>query len=170
MIASTEAMSRHEADREDLFAEFRSAQMKWEVRCPDWPEPIVLGIRKNQRLSIYLGQDPCFHFDEADRLQRAFVSGALYRTQGRTLAKLVRQRDPATTTLLRTDLSDSQRDQFLADATTSIRTLSAALTQGEFDILRAEGTKANWAEMTCRIGKIDQQGVQLAPAYPGRRQ
>jgi len=120
-------MARHEEDREDLFAELKSFSPRWELRLDHEPEPVVVGQRQDGRLAIYFAQDPCFHFDGASRLLRAFVQGSLYRTQGTSLARLQRRRTPGQTQLVRSDLQGPQLEEFLQQAGNRIQRLGETL-------------------------------------------
>ncbi len=106
-------MSRNESDREDLMAEATALRRRVELQVPGEAQSIIAGFRDEGRVSIYLGPDPVYHFDERGRLRRAFVAGHLYRTQGTTLARLTRERTDETTTLERHDLSEDELQDFL---------------------------------------------------------
>lgn len=97
-------MARHEADREDLFAEATALVRRAEFSIDGHPDVIVVGFRRDGALSVYLGADPVFHFNAAGRLKRAFIDDKLYRTQGDTLAELTRRRTATETILHRHDL------------------------------------------------------------------
>lgn len=105
-------MARNESDREDLMAEAVAMTRRIEVTLPDESTLIVTGFRSNGWLSIYLGPDLMYQFDEHGRLRRAFVGGLLFRTQGATLAQLHRQRTDTETTLLRRDLTETELAAF----------------------------------------------------------
>jgi hypothetical protein len=85
-------MARNEADREDLMAEAVSLLKRIEFHDASQTQPVVAGLNTFGWLFVYLGQDTMYRFDELGRLRRAFVDGLLYRTEGRTLAVLQRQR------------------------------------------------------------------------------
>jgi hypothetical protein len=87
-------MARTEADREDLMAEAVALVRRVELALPGQDEPLVCGFRRDGSFSVYVGQDPVFHFDSRLRLRRAYRGGKLYRTQGDTLAELTRVRRP----------------------------------------------------------------------------
>ncbi|MGH7129995.1 MAG: hypothetical protein ACREJB_15520, partial [Planctomycetaceae bacterium] len=72
-----------------------------EIVCPDETEPVIAGVREDGTLSVYFGADPAYHFDASGRLRRAFAAGCLYRTQGHTLARLLRRRTASVVELLR---------------------------------------------------------------------
>ncbi|MCA8991681.1 MAG: hypothetical protein KDA88_06870, partial [Planctomycetaceae bacterium] len=107
-------MARIEEDREDLYAELVTANPRWELELEGSPTPLITGIRPNGVWSVYFHPDRCYHFDANGGLRRAYVEGALYRSEGNTLARLIRQRSDEETTLLRYDLSPAELDDFLA--------------------------------------------------------
>lgn len=162
-------MARHEADREDLFDEFRSAMQKWEVQPTEAAPPVVCGIRKDGRRSIYLDQDHCYHFNEHCQLMRAYHAGSLYRTQGRTLAKLTRERTASETILHRVDLSEDQLAEFLDNLQDSLSALLESLSPSHSLLLRAVPPEADISEMIAVIRSLCERNVQLAPAYATRR-
>ncbi|MDX1967971.1 MAG: hypothetical protein SFV23_12415 [Planctomycetaceae bacterium] len=125
-------MARHEADREDLFAEVVALTRRLAGRVSETGPLIVAGYRENGWLSVYLGPDPMYQFDEFGRLRRAFRDGLLYRTQGTTLARLRRERTPATTELLRSDLTSSELGEFRRLVYSDLLPLATALQNGCF--------------------------------------
>ncbi|MEZ6068526.1 MAG: hypothetical protein R3B90_23085 [Planctomycetaceae bacterium] len=106
-------MARIEADREDLFAEARGLKPRWEWQFPGQTSVITAGFRREGGCSIYWDGDPVYHFDRLGRLRRAFRDGCLYRSEGQTLARLRRERAPATTSLLRSELTPDELAEFL---------------------------------------------------------
>ncbi len=85
-------MARQERDREDLMAEATALTRRAEW-IPPGEEPVVTGFRNNGAFSIYFGPDPCFHFTPKGELRRAFANGYLFRSEGTTLSRLLRQRE-----------------------------------------------------------------------------
>lgn len=108
-------MARNETDREDLLAEAAALVKRAEWQVPELPGPVLLGERDNGWYSIYLGQDIYYQFDAENRLRRAYVAPALYRTQGVTLARLIRDRTSDATVLRRTDLTATELEVVRAD-------------------------------------------------------
>ncbi|WP_437202618.1 hypothetical protein [Planctomicrobium sp. SH664] len=165
-------MARNESDREDLYAELQSAAVRWELERTGHASPVVAGLRSGERFSIYFTPDCCFHFDSEYRLQRAFVDNSLYRTQGSTLARLVRVRTPEETQLLRTDLDPPALSGFLSMMRTQFEELQAESAAGNVRPLRSQGTGETdpldfFCQALCRCLQAD---GQLAPAYPTRKQ
>lgn len=130
-------MARNESDREDLLAELRTAVPRWELAVPFQAEPVVAGIRSEGRLSIYFSPDRCYHFDGHGALRRSFVDGALYRSAGTTLSRLIRSRTDTHTYLDRHDLTADELTAFLGTMRQQLAQLQAALESGEASVLRA---------------------------------
>lgn len=109
-------MARQERDREDLMAEATALTRRAEW-IPPGEEPVVTGFRNNGAFSIYFGPDPCFHFTPKGELRRAFANGYLFRSEGTTLSRLLRQREelPAKVELLRSDLGSEELNDFWND-------------------------------------------------------
>jgi hypothetical protein len=110
-------MARNEADREDLMEEAVSLVRRIEFQSDLFSEPFMAGFNSQGWLFIYLGNDLMYRYDEQGRLRRSFVDGRLYRTQGQTLAVMVRERvlksgEPVESNLVRQDLSDEQLEAF----------------------------------------------------------
>ena len=131
-------MARIEEDREDLYAELVTANPRWELELEGSPTPLITGIRPNGVWSVYFHPDRCYHFDANGGLRRAYVEGALYRSEGNTLARLIRQRSDEETTLLRYDLSPAELDDFLAVMHRHLTGFLKTLRAGTFRILRPE--------------------------------
>jgi hypothetical protein len=129
-------MARHEADREDLMREATAFRQRGEFAVPGEPEPVFAGFRDDGRLSIYFGSDPMYQFESNGALRRAFVDGALYRSQGETLAKLIRRRTETETVLLRQDLSFDELFTFLAQMRQRCERLWTSLRSGAAQTVR----------------------------------
>ena len=173
-------MARHESDREDLFAELRSCPSKWELAIDaDHTDPdgagtvgaglVVAGFRDDERLSIFFGPDPVFHFDAQGRLRRAYVGGALLRTQGSTLARLERKRSPDETVLHRHDLTTSELNELLESVRDHLSGLRTALASGRVTMLREQSAQGITRKaLQTGIEQVLETGPQLAPAIPTR--
>ena len=163
-------MSRHEADREDLFAEGTALTTRIELMVPGEVEPVVAGCRPTGAWSIYFGGDPCYHFDAEGRLRRAFVGGYLYRTQGETLARLRRERTDEAVVLERTDLRPEELAAFVDAMQTRLTSLDQLLMYGSADIRRRQPADADVErQLRLAIQMILATCGQLAPVIPTRR-
>jgi hypothetical protein len=163
-------MSRHEADREDLFAEATALTTRIELMLPGDTQPVVAGCRPTGAWSIYFGGDPCYHFDADRRLRRAFAGGDLYRTQGDTLARLNRERTDDEIVLQRSDLRPAERAAFVEHMQARLSTLLRALQSGEAIGRRRHPEGANvQSELQSAIERILAMRGELAPAIAARR-
>ncbi|MFO1021660.1 MAG: hypothetical protein U0903_13330 [Planctomycetales bacterium] len=129
-------MARHEADREDLLEEARALVPRVEILSPEWSMPIVLGRRRDDFLSLYLGQDRVYHFDAEGGLRRAYVDGFLYRSAGSTLTRIRRTRTEEETTLLTQDLTSEELSDFLIGMRSDVQRLSSSLEKQDYEVLR----------------------------------
>jgi len=161
-------MARTESAREDLFAELKSFSCRWELHVPHQPIPIVLAVRDEGRMAVYLGDDPGFQFDAAGGLLRAFVDGKLYRTQGTFLACLVRQRNDSETVLQRHDLRGIELTSFLHDVEDRLQPLIQSLLRGDFRITRSLTTSSLSLRTVALQLERSAGKIELAPAYSTR--
>ena len=165
-------MSRTETDRDDLFAE--AASMPRRIECAgDGDAPIVAGLRSDGRTSVYFGGTTADHLDASGRLLRAFRTGPdgvhrLYRTQGDTLAELVRSRSAGRTALLRRDLEPEELAGFLAETRSRLRALAAELRGGSITVLRSAGEDCR-ADLIAALAAALPADEPLAPRYKGKR-
>ena len=143
-----------------------------ELAAPGEPA-VVAGFHADGRASVYRGQHAADHLDPAGRLMRAFRTGPdgvprLYRTQGETLAELVRDRSPERTALVRRDLGGGELAAFLADARAALRRLAADLTAGRLTPLRTAGADCR-ADLAAFLRRCLPADGPLAPRYKGKR-
>lgn len=163
-------MARHEADRENLLSEATALARRAEFRIPGEEATITAGFRADGRLSIWFGADPAVHFDPMGRLRRAFVEGRLYRTQGKTLARLTRVRTAEATELHRHDLDAAELADLLARLRARLTQFAAALGCGRAELLRQvpEGDESIAGELRKAIDAIVVAEIPLAPAIRGK--
>lgn len=152
-------MARQQADREDLFAELRTCPCRVEWLGSESGEIVTAGIRRDGAASIYFGGEPCYHFDSHGRVRRALVDGALYRTQGTTLARLQRIRTPRETVLERVDLEPDELTEWLQQMQQRIARLLEGVRTG---VVRPQRALPTVDEATARIG----QALAAASAAP----
>lgn len=163
-------MTRREADREDLLAEAVALVRRVEFTLPEREESVVCGFRRDGGLSVYLGQDPAFHFDAEGRLRRAYHRGKLYRTQGSTLAEMTRERSDAETTLVRRDLPPERLAEFLDNMRTALRTVQTAIAEDRVSVTRQvpEDDVELLKDVEESLERILNTGPPLAPAIAGK--
>lgn len=128
-LRSPSRMARDESDREDLLAEATALVRRAEWHVPELAGPVLLGERDNGWFSMYLGQDQYYQFDAENRLRRAYVAPVLYRTQGVTLARMIRDRTNDATVLRRIDLSEVELAVFRSELRQTLLDVSQALQQ-----------------------------------------
>ncbi len=163
-------MARHESDREDLMREATALRQRVEFQVPHEADLITAGFRDNGCFSIYVGPDPVFHFDKDSRLRRAFAAGQLYRTQGTTLARLTRVREPNRTDLLRHDLSAEELREFLQTSRCRLAELIDAIDNKRFTVVAqipADGDVV--ANAVAAVRRFMQTDDCLAPRIAGKR-
>jgi hypothetical protein len=136
-------VARRESDREDLLEEATGLNPCWEFRLHNETVPTVAGFRKNGNLTIYLREGTMFHFDTGGRLRRAYVAGELYRSEGRTISRLRRERTTDSTTLLRKDLGDAELRDWLEREWKILVELLERLENGEYLLLRKRGAESD---------------------------
>ena len=163
-------MARMESDREDLMAEAVAMPRRVEVTILGEQSPIVTGFRANGWLSIYLGPERMYQFDECGRLRRAFVNGLLFRTQGATLAQLHRQRTDTETILLRRDLSHSELAEFRLAMLGHVAAFHTRLTQREVVIVRQVPLEDDSLlnDLAAALDRALNASEFLAPPIPGK--
>lgn len=166
-------MARHETDRDDLWAEAVALTSRAELTWPGRTEPVLVGRRPNGWWSIYFGQDAVLQFTADGQLRRAFRHGELFRTQGRTLARLTRERTPTETVLRRHDLSEAELAEFRTWTHALLTELQAALlsqsTIVERLVMDTEGGQARFLDETKRMLETVFSAEEfLAPAIRGK--
>lgn len=139
-----------------------------EFSLVDEPEAVTVGLRDNGLISIYFGSDPVFHFDDNDRLRRAFLGGDLYRTQGKTLARLTRRRSAAATELLRYDLTGDELLEFLGAMNARLKRFRDAVAQRKATVVRRICDDEFVPALLTRIDDILNLDEQLAPQIAGK--
>jgi len=127
-------MAVHESDREDLMREATALRRRCEILVPGEEEPIIAGFRDDDRVSLFFGPDPAFHFDENGRLRRSYCDGRLFRTQGQTLARLTRNRSEGKSELLRHDLSAEELERFVTHMDERLSGLLIQLESGTYEL------------------------------------
>ncbi len=63
-----------------------------ELALPDFPESWVVGFRVHGAASLFVGQDPVYHFNASGQLRRAFEQGRLIKAEAGQLISMTRLR------------------------------------------------------------------------------
>lgn len=140
-------MARQESDREDLIREAVALTTRAELLFDDFEEPVTIGFRSNNAMSIFVGQDPVYQFDPQGALRRAYVDGFLFRSQHNTLARMHRVRTETETVLSRTDLTPDELTQFRDAMLRCVKTLQSAVDDGRFKVIRSVPESLGWREV-----------------------
>lgn len=82
-------MAHHETNREDLLAEGVNIPERGRVIGPDQRQ-WVAGWRNGGSLSLFVDQDPVFHFNGCGEIRRAFIDGCKLTAKDRRLCELIR--------------------------------------------------------------------------------
>ena len=135
-----------------------------------------MGFNKIGWLFVYPGGDSMYRFDEQGRLRRAFVDGYLYRTEGRTLAMMERQRarehggskPDSESVLLRRDLSPNELEQFRIRVHRELDELTAGLRNAEITRQHPADSKGLVQEFAAALRGVLESQEFLAPAIVRR--
>lgn len=140
-------MARHESDREDLIREAVALTTRAEILFDGYEEPVTIGFRSNNAMSIFVGQDPVYQFDPGGALRRAYVGGFLFRSQHETLARMHRVRAETETILSRTDLTADEMSEFQRAMRSCVQRLLSSVKEERFQVLRSVPESFGWCEV-----------------------
>jgi hypothetical protein len=127
-------MARAEDQREDLLRDAAAFGERIAWRTIDGRE-VFMGFRKSGGLSIYLDQDPVYHFTSDVQLRRAFVDDRLLKAEGRKLVEMRRQRPGGEVQLVSRALDAEATCEFLHAMQTALQTLSDDLEQRRLQLV-----------------------------------
>lgn len=164
-------MSRTTSDREDLWNEARALTPRWEIEGVDGVHAVIVGVRgAGAGFSVFFNQDPVYHFDARGRLRRAYCQDALFRSEGTTLARLHRTREPQKTQLIREDLSSVELAHFLDEMRHRMRGFQESLRSGPAKVARHQGVESPQLEqIVATIFCGAESAEPLSPALVQRR-
>lgn len=129
--ATVKTMARHETDREDLLAEGVNLPERGRIIGPDQRQ-WVAGWRNGRSISLFVDQDPVFHFNAHGEIRRAFVDGSKLAAKDRRLCTLIRvPNDRGRISLNHEPLSDDQADRIQEMLRASLNGLREALNAGD---------------------------------------
>lgn len=162
--------TRVEADREDLLAEAVNLRERIELQVPGIDSPVTIGCNDLGHWSFYFGAEPMYRFDTEGRLRRAVRDGKLYRTQGATLAELVRVRLEQETQLQRRDLSAAELELFLAAVRVDLQQLHRECSSGGCQTLREVVRDTTFSErLKALLARVVNSPIVLAPPIATKR-
>ena len=130
-------MSRNEADREDLLREATALVNRIELQLEDADEAWVVGFRRNDAASVYVGAAPVFQFNTTNELRRGYVDGRLIKAESGRLFWLERRRLEGETQLIRTPLTPEETTTVLSDARETLNRLRDAVASQRFHCIGA---------------------------------
>ncbi len=107
-------MARDEHQRENLLRDAVAMVERIEWQAPDERE-VVLGFRQQGGLSVYLDQDPVYHFTSDRQLRRAFIDDCLLKAVDHQLVAMRRRRVDGEVQLISQPLGEDRTQRFFAD-------------------------------------------------------
>lgn len=105
-------MTRQEHDRENLLEDATAYARRIEFRTPTGGE-LFVGFRTGGAASVYLDQDPVYHFTSSGELRRAYVAGQLIKANRGQLVSMRRERTGGEVQLVSHVMSDERAQQLL---------------------------------------------------------
>lgn len=129
-------MAQAPQDREDLLRDATAFSVRLQLRVEIGGEPICVfaGFRANGAASVYLDQDPVYHFNASVQLRRAFVDGKLIKAERGQLITLDRQHEETAVALVRGMHSSEQQQQFCDDVLRRMIELREAIASGAYAV------------------------------------
>jgi hypothetical protein len=130
-----DTMARQEQDREDLLRDATAMVERVEFVLPNQTASIFVGFRRDGCASIYIDQDPTYHFNTQNELRRAYVAGRLYKAEHRRLVSLLRERPGDEVHLVRHELSEEETAAFLDAMQQCLQQLAQGLSENGFTLI-----------------------------------
>ncbi len=128
-------MARHEADREDLMREAVALRQRILLSSSKGQE-IVIGFRADGSASIYVDQDPVWHFNRRGQLRRAFEAGQLIKAEAGRLHRMFRHREPNQVLLCSWPMSRDEQSAWVASVARTIRSLIEQWERGDLWVVQ----------------------------------
>lgn len=128
-------MSEQEPAREDLIRTATALTERVELQVEGFDELLVIGFRRFSG-SIYVGEDPVYHFNGTGELRRAHWQGKLVKAEAGKLVALRRQREPGQANLLRHEWNAVEAAAFLEQLSQCLERLRSALEQQQYRVTR----------------------------------
>jgi hypothetical protein len=125
-------MARVTHEREDLLRDARALvprlQLRFQRTCGT-AQTVFAGFR-GDALSLYVGEDPVYHFDAHGRLRRAFIDDRLIKAARGRLVAMQRVRTEREVVLQSTALDEAAELRLLDALATTLGEFRAALAAG----------------------------------------
>lgn len=120
-------MARNETEKEDLLAEGVNLPERGRITSPNHRE-WVAGWRNGQSLSLFVDQDPVFHFNASGEIRRAYVDGRKLTAKDAELFELVRvPNESGRVSLVHQPLTEEETGHFQALLNRCLNELNDAL-------------------------------------------
>ena len=162
-------MARNEEDREDLMKEATALIRRVELKMDDQEELIFAGFKRSGNLSIYFNPDLVYHFDEKERLRRAFIAPFLYRSNGDSLSRLTRVRTETTSELHAKEISETELKEFCDEMQKYILVLLEAMNSSQINIIKQIPDEADLIkELSNSLNQLLTLNGELSPAIVSR--
>jgi hypothetical protein len=129
-------MARETHEREDLLRDAIALvpRLMLRVQLDGGSVDVFAGFR-GESLSLYLGDDPVYHFNDRGELRRAFVDGRLIKAEQGRLVSLERKRTDAETVLERKVGGEQSDRDLLARLFQTLQELAAEMAAGRIEVL-----------------------------------
>jgi len=161
-------MARHEQDREDLLREATALVQRVEFQLDDSSEAIVVGFRRDNSGSLFVGSDRVFQFNKNNELRRGYWNGKLVKAEKGRLVELIRVRTATEVQLRRRDFDAEETNSYLQLLRDSIQQILSAFAQhkctivgqvpSDADVLSAVADWLNALEDDIRIADVPNVG------------
>ncbi|WP_442483088.1 hypothetical protein [Aeoliella sp. SH292] len=119
-------MARDEHERENLLGDATAYVRRVEFRDAEGQE-VFVGFRTNGAASVYLDQDPVYHFTSEGELRRAYVAGELIKSVRGQLVAMHRERTPGEVQLVSRPLDEVTSKAFLVNMESQLTRLADSL-------------------------------------------
>ncbi len=149
-------MAKHEQDREDLIREATRLVPRAQWHVGNEADPIVLGIRLPEALSIFFGADPVFHFTSDGALRRGYAGGLLWKAEHGRLVRMERRRTAQAVELVSRFVDLDEQKRIIEQWSARIERLRLALAEGSAEFEQGVGQQASdsqfWLTTLAKLG------------------
>lgn len=155
-------MARDEHERENLLRDATAFAYRLELRNVAGNEAFV-GIRKSGAASVYLNQDPVYHFTSDFRLRRAFVANRLLKAEAGQLVAMRRVRTEGEVHLVSRELTSKQSMEVSQNATELLGQVLTSLQEDDFEFVGKFPEDADIVAMVTEwLQKVCAEPLQIA--------
>ncbi|MCP4815817.1 MAG: hypothetical protein GY888_25155 [Planctomycetaceae bacterium] len=154
-------MSEQEPAREDLIRTATALTERIELQVEGFDALLVIGFRRSSG-SIYVGEDPVYHFNGTGELRRAHWQGKLVKAETGKLVALRRQRAPGQANLLRHEWNAAETAAFLEQLEQCLERLRSALEQQQYRVTRQVPADQDLVAQCCQWLRNLPNPIQVA--------